>query len=56
VDVLLTGHVGPNAFKTLNAAGIKVGVDLSNTVREALDRFNADGVAFTDDADVEAHW
>lgn len=56
VDVLLTGHVGPNAFRALNAAGIKVGVDVADTVRNALERLNSANVVFADNATVEAHW
>ena len=56
VDILLTGHCGPNAFTTLKAAGIKVGVDLSGTVREALARYKRNDVRFADQPDVEGHW
>ncbi len=56
VDVLLTGHCGPNAFTTLKAAGIKVGIEQSGTVKDALDRFNRKEVKFADQPNVEAHW
>jgi predicted Fe-Mo cluster-binding NifX family protein len=56
VDVLLTGHCGPNAFKALNAAGIKVGVELRGTVREALESFKRTEVKFATGPNVEAHW
>jgi predicted Fe-Mo cluster-binding NifX family protein len=56
VDVLLTGHCGPNAFTTLNAAGIKVGIEQSGTVKDALDRFNRNEVNFADKPNVEGHW
>jgi predicted Fe-Mo cluster-binding NifX family protein len=56
VDVLLTGHCGPNAFTTLKAAGIKVGVEQSGTVQEALARYNRSEVKFADQPDVEGHW
>ena len=56
VDVLMTGHCGPNAFTTLKAAGIKVGIEQSGTVKDALDRFNRKQVKFADQPNVEAHW
>lgn len=53
---LLTGFCGPNAFKALNAGGIKVGNDLSGTVRDAVKAFNDGKVAFADNANTEGHW
>jgi predicted Fe-Mo cluster-binding NifX family protein len=43
---LLTGYVGPKAFKVLAAAGIKVGQNLEGlTVREAVERFKSGSIA-----------
>lgn len=55
-DVLLTGYCGPNAFKTLNAAGIKVVNDVSGTVNDALRAYADGNVSFADGANVEGHW
>ncbi|MBI4963088.1 MAG: NifB/NifX family molybdenum-iron cluster-binding protein [Desulfomonile tiedjei] len=56
VDVLMTGHCGPNAFRTLEAAGIKVVVEQSGTVKQALERLQLGNVKFSSKANVEAHW
>lgn len=56
VDVLMTGHCGPNAFTTLKAAGIRICTEQSGTVKEALDRLNRSEVEFAEKPDVEAHW
>jgi len=41
VDAVLTGQVGPNAFKTLNAAGIEVYPNAEGTVESAVQAFLA---------------
>jgi predicted Fe-Mo cluster-binding NifX family protein len=56
VDVLITGHCGPNAFKTLNAGGIKVVVNQSGTVKEAVENFNRNEVQFAEQPNVDGHW
>jgi predicted Fe-Mo cluster-binding NifX family protein len=56
VDVLLTGNCGPNAFKACQAAGVKVGVEQSGTVKQALERLNKGEVVFASEPNVEPHW
>ena len=55
-DVLLTGFCGPNAFKVLAAAGVKVASDMNGTVRDALEAFRSGMVSFADNANAEGHW
>ena len=54
--VLMTGYCGPNAFQTLQAAGIKVVSEVSGTVAEAVARVKADQVEYLGAANAEAHW
>lgn len=56
VEVLITGFCGPNAFKVLNAAKIKVASDAKGTVRDALEAFNQGKLTYSDQANVEAQW
>lgn len=55
-EVLLTGSCGPNAFKTLNAAGVKVANGASGTVREALKAFMDGKMPLSDSPNVEGQW
>ncbi len=56
VAVLLTGFCGPNAFKTLKAANIKVVNEVGGNVKEAVVSFNEGKFSFADDANAEGHW
>ena len=53
---LLTGHCGPNAFRTLSAAGIKVIVGVEGTVAEAIERFKRGELTAADRPNVEGRW
>jgi predicted Fe-Mo cluster-binding NifX family protein len=56
-QVLLTGHCGPNAFRALQAAGIRVCTGLTGgTARDAVERFQAGGLHEAQAADVQGHW
>ncbi|MEA2082074.1 MAG: NifB/NifX family molybdenum-iron cluster-binding protein [Elusimicrobiota bacterium] len=54
-EVLLTGAVGPNAFRALSAAGIKVVTGAKGSVREAIEDFKKGNASFTDSATAESH-
>ena len=56
VDAVITGNVGPNAFKTLNAANVKIFLAEKQTVQDAVDSFKAGELKEIDQANVEGHW
>lgn len=56
VEAVITGNVGPNAFRTLNAAGIRVFLAGKQTVQEAIDSFKIGTLNEANKANVEGHW
>ena len=56
VEWLLTGHVGPRAYATINSAGIKISSGASGTVREVLKRFKDGEFTPSSGSDVGGHW
>lgn len=56
VAAVITGHVGPKAFTTLQAGGVVVYTGVSGTVADAVKQFTAGQLQQSSDADVEGHW
>ena len=57
VQGILTGHCGPNAFRALQAAKIRVYTGLTGgSIREAIEQFKAGALQEATGADVQGHW
>lgn len=56
VEAVVSGNVGPNAFRTLRGAGIKIYGGASGTVREALGSFKEGRLQEFPDASVPGHF
>lgn len=55
VEVVLTGSCGPNAFQTLQAAGIKVITGATDTVQDTIDKFKSGELKAISQANASAH-
>lgn len=55
VKVVLTGNCGPNAFRTLEAAGIEVVIGVGGTVRSAVEKYQAGALNASQGPNVNAH-
>ncbi len=53
---VLTGNCGPNAHRTLAAAGIKVYTGFSGTVAEAVEQFKSGKLTETDGPNVQSRF
>jgi len=53
---VLTGNCGPNAMSALSAAGVKVIIGQTGTVREAVDRYKRGEIHSAPGANVDAHY
>jgi predicted Fe-Mo cluster-binding NifX family protein len=54
--VVITGNCGPKAFKTLNAAKIKVSTGASGNIEKIIEKYKRGEIKYTDLANVEGHW
>jgi len=53
---VLTGHCGPKAFHTLEAAGIPVIVEVQGSVRDAVQNFRAGKLRPARGPNATSHW
>lgn len=53
---VISGHLGPNAFRVVSAAGVEVFTASNMTVREALESYKNGKLSKLAGADVEGHW
>jgi len=56
VKTLLTGHVGPKAFATLQAGNVEIYTGASGTVANAIEQLKAGQLKAAQGADVVGHW
>lgn len=54
-EVLIAGHCGPKAFRTLSAAGISV-YHFEGSVKQALEAFRSKALEPLAGPNVEGHW
>jgi predicted Fe-Mo cluster-binding NifX family protein len=53
---VITGNVGPKAYRTLNAAGIDIYLIKSGTVKEAIEELKKGNLVKSTGANVDGHW
>jgi predicted Fe-Mo cluster-binding NifX family protein len=56
VTAVITGHVGPNAVRTLSAAGIEVFAQQQGTIKEVVEKFQKGNLKSTAQSTVESHF
>ena len=52
VKAVLTGNVGPNAFQTLQAGGIKIYTGLSGKIRDVIEKYKGGTLKLTENPSV----
>jgi len=55
-EAVITGNVGPNAFRTLTAGNVDIYLGTGLTVQEAIDKFKNKTLQKASGNNVEGHW
>jgi len=55
VEVVITGNCGPNAYKALSAAGIKVITGVTGNIRDAIEDYKLGKLQVSSQPNVSAH-
>ena len=56
IEAVLTGNIGPNAFKIFDSTKIKVFTDLSGSIKEAVDKYKKGELKETKSPNVGSHF
>jgi len=52
-ETILTGYVGPNAAKTLQAAGVNIVLDISGSVKEVVEKYKNGEFEYSNEPNVK---
>ena len=55
VKVIITGHIGPNAYQALSSTGIKIFTGITGTVKEAIEKYKSGQLKETNQPTAPAH-
>lgn len=55
-EAVITGNIGPNAFRTLSAADVKVYLSQAKTVQQAVEDLKAGRLDEVKQPNVQGHW
>lgn len=55
-EAVLTGNVGPNAYRTLQAGGVEIITGVSGMVKEAVEKFKNGELKPAESPNVESHF
>jgi predicted Fe-Mo cluster-binding NifX family protein len=55
-EVLLTGNIGPNAYRTLEAGNVEIITGVEGTVREAIERYKREELESSGGPSVDTHF
>lgn len=56
VDAVITGNAGPNAFRILSAAGLRIFLAADQTIEQAVAALKEGRLQEIQQANVEGHW